>query len=115
MIDLSKESTKATKIKELEKKLAASQQELKIKELENEIAKNRKQINEENPITRTAGYKGIYCSSDDKYFLGLCGGLAHKFGLPVAVVRLIFVIASSVIGWIYFAGLFLPKLPTKNF
>tara|TARA_B110000259_G_C13743150_1_gene293315 strand:- start:105 stop:455 length:351 start_codon:yes stop_codon:yes gene_type:complete len=116
MIDLSKESTEETKIKELEEKLAASQQTLKIKELENKIANNHKQINEEIPKTKSGGYESIYCSSDDKYILGLCGGLAHKFGIPVALVRLVFFVGAwFFIGWIYFAGLFLPKLPTKNF
>jgi len=116
MIDLSKESTEETKIKELEEKLALSQQKLKIKELENQISNSNKQITKEMPATKTGGYDSIYCSSDDKYLLGLCGGLSHKFGLPVAVVRLMFIFASGfVIGWIYFAGIFLPKLPTKNF
>jgi phage shock protein PspC (stress-responsive transcriptional regulator) len=59
-------------------------------------------------------YSGIYCSSDDKKVLGLAGGLAHKFGLPVGAVRvLIFISLFFVVGWGYLAGLFLPKLPTK--
>ena len=115
MIDLSKESPEDIKIKKLEEKLAASQQKLKIKELENKISNNDKRINEEVSPVKTGGYESIYCSSDDKYLLGVCGGLAHKFGTPVAIVRLVFIIASCwVIGWIYFAGIFLPKLPTKN-
>ena len=60
-------------------------------------------------------YKSIYCSSDDNYILGLCGGLAHKFGLPPAAMRVIvFISLFFAVGWIYFVGIFLPKLPTKN-
>lgn len=60
-------------------------------------------------------YEGIYCSSDDKIFFGLCGGLAHKFGLQTSIVRVVAVFSAFfVIGWLYFAGLFLPKHPTKN-
>lgn len=60
-------------------------------------------------------YKSIYCSSDDKFLLGLCGGLAHKFGLPSAAMRVIvFVSLFFFIGWLYLVGIFLPKLPTKN-
>jgi phage shock protein PspC (stress-responsive transcriptional regulator) len=115
-IDLSKKSTEETKINELEKELALKQQKLKIKELENQISNSNKQLAGEMPATKKGGYDSIYCSSDDKYVLGLCGGLSHKFGLPVALVRLIFIIASGFfIGWIYLAGFFLPKLPTKNY
>ena len=60
-------------------------------------------------------YKSIYCSSDDKILLGLCGGLAHKFGLPSAAMRIIFLIpAAFSMGLLYFVGIVLPKLPTKN-
>jgi phage shock protein PspC (stress-responsive transcriptional regulator) len=97
-----------------DEKLALSQQ--KIKELENKISNNQNQINQKIQSTKSAGYGGIYCSSDDKYLLGLCGGLAHKFGIPVGLVRLVFFASSwFFIGWIYFAGFFFPKLPTKNF
>lgn len=98
----------------LDEKLALSQQ--KIKELEKKISNNQNQTNQEIPITKSGGYESIYCSSDDKYLLGLCGGLAHKFGVPVALVRLVFFASSwFFIGWIYFVGFFFPKLPTKNF
>jgi len=60
-------------------------------------------------------YGSIYCSSDQKIILGLCGGLAHKFGLPPAAMRLIvFVSLWFLVGWLYLIGIFLPKLPTKN-
>jgi phage shock protein PspC (stress-responsive transcriptional regulator) len=60
-------------------------------------------------------YNSLYCSSDERIILGLCGGLAHKFDVPVAAVRFaVFLSLFVVIGWLYFVGLFLPKLPTKD-
>jgi phage shock protein PspC (stress-responsive transcriptional regulator) len=70
---------------------------------------------EQSRIPTDPRYRSIYCSSDEKKVLGLCGGLAHKTGLPVAAVRFItFICLFFVIGWVYFVGIFLPKLPTKN-
>jgi phage shock protein PspC (stress-responsive transcriptional regulator) len=58
-------------------------------------------------------YGSIYCSSDEKILLGLGGGLAHKFGLPPAVVRVIlFFVPFGIVA--YIAAFFLPKLPTKG-
>ena len=60
-------------------------------------------------------YSKIYRSSDDKVALGLCGGLAHKFGIQTVIVRaVVFVSLFFAVGWLYLVGLFLPKLPTKN-
>ena len=60
-------------------------------------------------------YDSIYCSSDDRKVLGLCGGLAHKYGLPVTAIRFaVFLSLFAMVGWLYFVGLFLPKLPTKG-
>ena len=60
-------------------------------------------------------YHSLYCSSDDRIVLGLCGGLAHKFGTPTAAMRfLVFISFFFFIGWLYLVGIFLPKLPTKN-
>jgi len=60
-------------------------------------------------------YSSLYCSSDEKFVFGLCGGLAHKFGLPAAAMRLIVFLSLFVfIGWLYLVGIFLPKLPTKG-
>jgi len=57
-------------------------------------------------------YDGFYCSSDDKVILGVCGGLAHKFGISTIIVR---IAALFIPGWpLYFIGFVLPKLPTKN-
>lgn len=60
-------------------------------------------------------YSKIYRSSDDKIALGLCGGLAHKFGIQTVIVRAVVLISLFfAVGWLYLVGLFLPKLPTKN-
>jgi phage shock protein PspC (stress-responsive transcriptional regulator) len=60
-------------------------------------------------------YDRFYRSSDQKIILGVCGGISHKFGIQLGLVRFGFVIASFFfIGWIYFGGLFIPKLPTKD-
>jgi phage shock protein PspC (stress-responsive transcriptional regulator) len=58
-------------------------------------------------------YSSIYCSSDQKILLGLGGGLAHKFGLPPAAMRVIlFFVPFGIVA--YIAAFFLPKLPTKG-
>ncbi len=60
-------------------------------------------------------YRGLYCSTDDKVLIGLCGGLAHKFGLDVGYVRAgMFLIGFFVIWLPYLLGFFLPRLPTKG-
>jgi phage shock protein PspC (stress-responsive transcriptional regulator) len=60
-------------------------------------------------------YGSIYRSSDDKIVLGVAGGLAHKFGLPVGIVRALICVSMFFwIGLVYFAGFFLPRLPTKG-
>ncbi len=95
-----------------EKASSTAKKEESVRE---KINVDKKQVNEEMSAIKSSAYETIYCSSDDKYLLGLCGGLAHKFGVPVAVVRLVFLVASGFfIGWIYFAGVFLTKLPTKG-
>ena len=60
-------------------------------------------------------YTSLYCSSDEIVLFGLCGGLAHKFGLPAVAIRFaVFVLLFFFVGWLYFVGIFLPKLPTKG-
>tara|TARA_B110000263_G_C15289562_1_gene502547 strand:+ start:164 stop:559 length:396 start_codon:yes stop_codon:yes gene_type:complete len=60
-------------------------------------------------------YDGFYRSSDEKFYLGVCGGLSHKFDIQLGLVRfLVFCSLFFFIGWLYFGGLFIPKLPTKN-
>jgi phage shock protein PspC (stress-responsive transcriptional regulator) len=59
-------------------------------------------------------YEGFYCSSDDKVFIGFCGGLAHKYKMNPKIVRaVIFFTFFFYVGWLYFFGLLLPKHPTK--
>jgi phage shock protein PspC (stress-responsive transcriptional regulator) len=60
-------------------------------------------------------YHGLYCSTDAKVLIGLCGGLAHKFGLDVGYVRAgVFLVGFFVIWLPYLLGFFLPRLPTKG-
>jgi phage shock protein PspC (stress-responsive transcriptional regulator) len=60
-------------------------------------------------------YNSLYCSKDERIIFGLCGGLAHKFNVPVAAVRfMVFLSMFFFVGFAYFIGLFLPKLPTKG-
>jgi len=60
-------------------------------------------------------YNGLYRSKGDKMVLGLAGGLAHKFGVPAWVFRLLFFVGMFFfVGWAYFGALFLPQLPTKR-
>ncbi len=60
-------------------------------------------------------YSGFYRSSDQKIILGVCGGIALKFGIQLGLVLVGFLMASLFfIGWIYFGGFFIPKLPTKD-
>jgi phage shock protein PspC (stress-responsive transcriptional regulator) len=60
-------------------------------------------------------YRGLYCSSDEKILLGLCGGLAHKYGLQPGVVRgLVFILTFWMLWFPYLIAFFLPKLPTRD-
>lgn len=72
----------------------------------------------EPPATYTR-YDGFYCSSDEKLYQGLCAGLAHRYGIPVIVVRAIvggLVLSSGfLVGLAYgSAAAALPKVPTKG-
>ncbi len=60
-------------------------------------------------------YSGLYRSTDEKMLLGLCAGLAHKFGLNVTLVRVgMFLITMLVLWFPYLIGFFLPAVPTRN-
>ena len=60
-------------------------------------------------------YRGLYCSSDERMILGLCGGLAHKFGVQLGVMRAIVFLFGVFVLWVpYLIGIFLPKLPTRG-
>jgi phage shock protein PspC (stress-responsive transcriptional regulator) len=70
-------------------------------------------VNSPADITGDERYRSFYCSSDEKILLGFCGGLAHKFNLPIVALRVI-VFVTFFVGLLYFVGIFLPKLPTKD-
>ena len=60
-------------------------------------------------------YGWLYRSSDDRMVLGVCAGLAHKWGVAVPAVRVAVVLLFPLLmGWAYFLGAFLPTLPTKT-
>jgi phage shock protein PspC (stress-responsive transcriptional regulator) len=63
--------------------------------------------------TPSNSYPGLYCSSDEKVIFGLCGGLSHKFGVPVALIRIIAFFTAGFC-YAYIIGIFLPKNPTKK-
>lgn len=58
-------------------------------------------------------YGSLYRSSDDRVLLGLCGGLAHRWGLPAVLVRTVLTL-FALVGWIYPLCGLLPALPTKE-
>ena len=58
---------------------------------------------------------GWYRSLDQKVFLGLAGGLAHKLRKEPTQVRICFVISLLFgVGALYILGWFLPALPTRK-
>lgn len=40
-------------------------------------------------------------STNDRVLMGVCGGLAEFFSFPTILVRLLFILTSSVSVWIY--------------
>jgi len=62
-----------------------------------------------------ARYLRLYRSADDRIVLGLCGGLAHRWGVPAVMVRTGAVASLAVmVGWAYVFSVFLPALPTTD-
>jgi len=55
----------------------------------------------------------IYRSADERVLLGLCSGLAHRFGFPVILVRTLLVLLWP-IGLAYPLCIFLESRPTKR-
>ena len=47
-----------------------------------------------NLSARRVSFSDWYRSSKDRMIAGVCGGLAQEFGVPTAVVRLAFVLAT---------------------
>lgn len=56
---------------------------------------------------------GFYRSADEKFLLGLCGGIAHRFGVPAILVRTILVILSP-IALAYPLCVFMQARPTRD-
>lgn len=73
---------------------------------------------ESDVLPRPPEYSGIYRSSDQNILTGFCAGLAHRFGVHRGLARFVFVIlfiiTGSILFWVYWLSLFLPKLPTKD-
>jgi phage shock protein PspC (stress-responsive transcriptional regulator) len=69
-------------------------------------------------LPRPPEYSGIYRSSDQNMLTGFCAGLAHRFGIHHGLARFVFVIlfiiTGSILFWVYWLSLLLPKLPTKD-
>lgn len=63
-------------------------------------------------------YNRMYRSSDAGAFGGVCAGLAHRYGLPEAGLRVAFIFVSLffLAGAIIYVALWLalPKLPTSS-
>ena len=60
-------------------------------------------------------YRGLYRSSDEGRVMGLCAGIAHKYGWQVGVVRfLMFVVTIWLVFIPYLLAFFVPALPTKG-
>ena len=89
---------------------AAAQTDQRIQPLEEAPSE------QEEAMTKDSRYDSVYCSSDDKVFLGVAGGLAHKLNLPSPAVRFILFLVfwSGVAIPFYFVGFFLPRLPTQH-
>jgi phage shock protein PspC (stress-responsive transcriptional regulator) len=60
-------------------------------------------------------YLRLYRSADDRVLLGFCGGLAHRWGMPAALVRAgMLVLLGLMVGAAYPFAVFLPALPTRE-
>lgn len=79
---------------------------------------NRLLVEEANGAGRLLEYQGFYRSSDEKQFGGVCGGLAHKWGMSHSALQMIFIISGLFIGlpilFYICCWIALKPLPTKN-
>ena len=58
----------------------------------------------------------LYCSSNDRWVLGLAAGLGHKLGIPASAMRFLLFLTIWMYGtgfFFYLVGFFLPKIPTR--
>ena len=50
------------------------------------------------------GRKKLYRSTDDRWLVGVCGGIGEYFDIDPTVIRIVFVLAAFIFGgglWIY--------------
>jgi phage shock protein PspC (stress-responsive transcriptional regulator) len=67
------------------------------------------------PLPFDDRYLRLYRSSDDRVLLGFCGGLAHRWAMPAALVRAgMLVLLGLMVGAAYPFAVFLPALPTRE-
>lgn len=67
------------------------------------------------PLPNDTRYLRLYRSSDEHVFLGLCGGLAHRWGMPVVLIRAaMLVLLGLMVGIAYPFAVLLPALPTRR-
>lgn len=60
-------------------------------------------------------YRGLYRSSDEGRVMGLCAGIAHKYGWQLGVVRFVMFVVTIWFAFIpYLLAFFVPALPTKG-
>lgn len=91
----------------------------KIKEIEVEAASNAKSVEllENNLLIRglEEKYSGYYRSSDKSMWSGVCAGLAHKTGIPLILVRAVFIYPGFIfLPLYYFSWSKWKELPTDN-
>jgi phage shock protein PspC (stress-responsive transcriptional regulator) len=56
--------------------------------------KNSLSVEKANETVRLSDYQGFYRSSDEKTYGGVCGGLAHKWGMSHSALQMIFIISG---------------------
>jgi len=67
------------------------------------------------PLPNDARYLRLYRSLDERVLLGLCGGLAHRWGMPPALVRVaMLLLLACMVGIAYPFAVLLPALPTRK-
>ena len=50
---------------------------------------------------------GLYRSKYDRWVMGVCGGLAHQFGVSATLVRVVTMILAVIVPGISFVGVLL--------
>lgn len=69
--------------------------------------------------TRRQRSEAVYRSRDKKIIAGVCGGLAERTGIPVTLIRLLFILSCLLPGpqiIIYLImWILIPKAPAKHY